>query len=81
MFLVTLVAGITFLHYSTDQKHYFHAFCGELYFVLIALAAFWFRLHGALIVSITISACCLPFVFRHWEIFSPNDLDKILSLL
>ena len=82
MLLVTLVAGITFLHYSTDQgQYYFHAFYGELYFVPIALAVFWFRLHGALIVSITISACYLPFVFRHWEHFSPNDLDKILSLL
>ncbi len=77
-----LVAGITFLHYSTDQgQYYFHAFYGELYFVPITLAAFWFRLYGALIVSITISACYLPFVFRHWEQFSPNDLDKILSLL
>jgi len=77
-----LIAGITFLHYSTDQgQYYFHAFYGELYFLPIALAAFWFRLHGALIVSITISACYLPFVFRHWQSFSPNDLDKILSLL
>jgi two-component system sensor histidine kinase HydH len=82
MLLAMLVAGITFLHYSTDQgQYYFHAFYGELYFLPIALAAFWFRLHGALIVSITISACYLPFIFRHWQNFSPNDLDKVLSLL
>lgn len=80
--MAILVAGITILHYSTDQgQYYFHAFYGELYFVPIALAAFWFQLHGALIVSITISVCYLPFVFRHWENFSPNDLDKILSIL
>lgn len=82
IFLAMLIAGITFLHYSTDRsQYYFHAFYGELYFVPIALAAFWFRLRGALIVSITISVCYLPFIFRHWENFSPNDLDKILSLL
>ena len=82
MLLVLLVAGITFLHYTTDQgQYYFHAFYGELYFLPIALAALWFRLHGALIVSVTISACYLPLIFRHWQSFSPNDLDKILSLL
>ena len=80
--LVALVAVITFLYYSTDQsRYYFHVFCGELYYLPIILAAFWFGLRGSLLVSTTITALCLPFVFLHWQSFSPNDLDRILSLL
>ncbi len=80
--LVLLVAGITFLHYSTHQsQYYFDVFYGELYFLPIALAAFWFGLRGALLVSATITACYLPFIFQHWQSFSMNDLDRILSIL
>ncbi|TKB24606.1 hypothetical protein FCL47_17385 [Desulfopila sp. IMCC35006] len=80
--LVLLIAGITLLHYSTDQSHYyFHVFYGELYFVPIVLAAFWFGLCGALLVSTTITVCYLPFIFWNWQDFSANDLDSILSLL
>lgn len=80
--LVLLVAGITLLHYSTDQgQYYFHAFYGELYFIPIGFAAFWFGLQGALVVSLTISACYLPFIVWDWQDLSMSDLDKILSLL
>ncbi len=80
--LILLVAGITLLHYSLDQgQYYYHVFYGELYFLPIVLAAFWFGLQGALVVSITITVCYLPFVVQHWQGFSPEDLDGILSLL
>lgn len=80
--LVLLLAGITFLHYSTDQgQYYFHVFYGELYFLPIVLTAFWFGLRGALLVSATISVCYLPFVILHWQGLSAEDLDRIFSLL
>ncbi len=80
--LFLLVAGITVLHYITDQgEYYFHIFYKELYFLPIVLAAFWFGLRGALFVSVTITICFLPFIILHWQHFSPNDLDSILSLL
>ncbi len=79
--LLLLGAGITFLHYSTDQsRYYYHVFYGELYFLPIILAVFWFGLRGALLVSVSISVCYLPFIFLHWQSFSPNDMDGILSL-
>lgn len=82
LFLMLLVGLITTLHYSTDQgQYYYHAFYGELYFLPIALAAYWFQLPGALIVSTTISICYLPVIFSHWQSFSPRDLDRILSVL
>jgi signal transduction histidine kinase len=69
------------LHYSTDQgQYYFHIFYRELYFLPIILAGFWFGLRGALLVSVTITICCLPFIVLHWQNLSPNDLDSILSL-
>lgn len=70
------------LHYSTDQgRYYFHVFYGELYFLPIVLAAFWFGLRGALLVSVTITVFFLPVIFLHWQGFSAQDLDSILSLL
>ena len=66
--LVLLVAGITLLHYSTDQGQYdFDLFYGELYFIPIALSAFWFGLRGALLTSGAITVCYLPYIFLHWQ--------------
>ena len=82
--LVLLVAGITFLHYSTDQgQYYFDVFYGELYFLPIAMAAFWFGLSGALLASGAITVCYLPYVFLHWQGSSTDmaDVDRLLSLL
>jgi len=79
--LAFLVAGITTLHYSTEQSsYYFRVFYSELYFLPIVLAAFWFGLRGALSASITISVFYLPFILLHWQGFSAADLDSILSL-
>lgn len=80
--LALLIAGITLLHYSTNQSHnHFQVFYGELYLLPIVLAAFWFGLRGALLVSTTITVCYLPFMLLNWQDFSKNDLDSILSLL
>ena len=82
LWLVLLTAGITLLHYSTDQsRYYFHVFYGELYFLPIILAAFWFGLRGSLLVSAIITASYLPFIFWNWQGTSANDLDRLLSLL
>jgi signal transduction histidine kinase len=80
--IVILVAGISLLHYATDKsQYYYHVFYGELYFLPIVLAGFWFGLHGALAASLGITACYAPFVYWHWLGFSPDDFDRILSVL
>jgi signal transduction histidine kinase len=79
--LAFLVAGITLLHYGTEQSsYYFRVFYSELYYLPIILAAFWFGLRGALSASITISVFYLPFILWHWQDFSTEDLDSILSI-
>jgi len=80
--IVILVAGISLLHYATDKsQYYYHVFYGELYFLPIVLAGLWFGLHGALTASLGITACYAPFVYWHWLGFSPDDFDRILSVL
>jgi hypothetical protein len=61
--IVILVAGISLLHYVTDQSRYhYHVFYGELYFLPIVLAGLWFGLRGALPTSLGITAFYLPLV-------------------
>jgi len=80
--ITALAAFITFLHYSTGmQQVYSHIFYRELYFLPLILAGFWFGLHGGLAASLGISALYFPFVFVHWQGFSPGDFDRILEII
>jgi len=79
--IVILVVGISLLHYLTDQSRYhYHVFYGELYFLPIVLAGFWFGLRGALATSLVITAAYLPFIYWHWHGFSSDDFDRMLSM-
>jgi two-component system, NtrC family, sensor histidine kinase HydH len=79
--IITLVTGISLLHYVTDQsRYYYHVFYGELYFLPIVLAGFWFGLRGAIPASLGITACYAPFIYWHWHGFSPDDFDRMLSV-
>lgn len=50
--LAFLAAGITLLHYSTEQSsYYFRVFYGELYCLPIVLAAFWFGVRKRVFVG------------------------------
>lgn len=82
-FIVILAVGISLLHYYfIDQaRYYFHAFYGEVYFLPIILAGFWFGLRGGLLASFGITACYAPFVYLHWQGFSPDDFDRLLSMV
>jgi signal transduction histidine kinase len=80
--IVILVIGISLLHYLTDQSRYhYHIFYGELYFLPIVLAGFWLGLRGALATSLGITAAYLPFIYWHWNGFSSDDFDRILSMV
>jgi two-component system, NtrC family, sensor histidine kinase HydH len=79
--IVLLVAGITFLHYSTHKGPYYYlVFYGELYFLPIVLAGFWFGIRAALAASIGITVCYTPYIVLHWQGFSLVDLDRMLSM-
>ena len=79
--IVILVVSISLLHYLTDQSRYhYHVFYGELYFLPIVLAGFWFGLRGALSTSLGITAAYLPFIYWHWQGFSSDDFDRMLSM-
>ncbi len=76
-----LVASVTFLHYSTHESpYYYFVFYGELYFLPIVLAGFWFGIRIAMATSFAITVCYSPYIAMHWQGFSLVDLDRLLSL-
>ena len=76
-----LVLLITFLHFETPQEsEHVHLIYRELYFLPLMLSACWFGLRGALLTSITITMCYLPFTVYHWSEFSSKDLDRLLAI-
>lgn len=80
--IAAIAAVVTFLHYSTGmQQVYFHIFYRELYFLPLILAGFWFGLRGGVAASLGISVFYSPFVFIHWQGFSPGDFDRILEII
>ncbi len=79
--VIIQVVFISLLHYLTDENlHYYHVFFIELYFLPIVLAAFWFGLRGSLTTSLAVTVCFAPFIFGHWQNFSPDDFGRLLSV-
>lgn len=80
-FIVILIGSVTFLHYSTHESpYYYFVFYGELYFLPIVIAGFWFGIRAALAASLAVTVCYAPYVVIHWQGFSLVDLDRILSM-
>ena len=79
--ILILIVSVTFLHYSTHETiYYYFVFYGELYFLPIVLAGFWFGIRAALATSLGITVCYTPYIAIHWQGFSLSDFDRILSL-
>lgn len=79
--IIILVLSVTFLHYSAHESpYYYFVFYGELYFLPIILAGFWFGLRSALATSLGITVCYTPYIAVHWQGFSLVDLDRMLSI-
>lgn len=79
--ILILIVSVTFLHYSTHETiYYYFVFYGELYFLPIVLAGFWFGIRAALATSLGITVCYTPYIAMHWQGFSLIDFDRILSL-
>ena len=66
--LFCMISGISLLHFGAG-RHWlrYHVFFGELYFLPIVLAGLWFRLEGALVTSIVITLCYIPFMAWNWQ--------------
>ncbi len=78
LIIVALIMVVSYLHYATRiTRHHSHIVYRELYFIPIVLAAFWFGLRGALLGSLAVTIGYAPFVYTHWQGFSPEDLNRI----
>jgi len=65
--LLSLVLGITALHYlTTVQKAHFHDIYRRLYYVPIVLGGLWFALRGGLGTAIFVSILYAPHVVFQW---------------
>ncbi len=80
--LFCMISGISLLHFGAG-RHWlrYHVFFGELYFLPIVLAGLWFRLEGALVTSIVITLCYIPFMAWNWQGFSPADIDRLVTIM
>ena len=66
--IASLIAIISFLHYSTDiALAYFHDIYKILYYIPIVLAAFRFGVKGGLTVSVSVSLIYTPHVTGDWS--------------
>ncbi len=80
--IILLVVIIGSLHFIPHKERlYYHIFYGELFFLPIILAGFWFGLLGALSTSMAVTAFSFPFVLLQWSSFSPADFDRIIEIM
>lgn len=80
--LVSLIIGISLLHYFTSASlRLQHAVYREVYFLPIFLAGFWFGLKGALAASLGITVIFVPFLIFSWTNFSIISFNSLLEIL
>ena len=79
--IAALILIISLLHYITSLGwHHEHIFLRQMYFVPIILAGLWLGFPGALITSLCITIIYSPHIILSWDNFSPEDLNKIVSV-
>jgi len=77
--IISLVLGIVSLHYLTvHEKMLHHAVYRMLFYLPLVLSSFWFRLKGAVIVSMTVCLLYIPYMIVQWH-GAAQDLNKILE--
>ncbi len=79
--ILVLVAGISVLHYLTnDYQATRHLAYRLLYFLPLILAGFWFGLKGGLVTSLAVTAIYLPFVMLSREVWSPGFFSDLMEI-
>lgn len=80
--ILTLVAGITSLHYLTStEMHHVHGIYRRLYYIPIILGGLWFTVRGGLSTAITVSVVYAPHVLLQWGHWPGTNLEQYLEIL
>jgi len=80
--IVFLIAGVTFLQYSTEMgEHTHHLFYQGLFFFPVMLSGFWFGLRRALAASVSITVILLPLSIMHWKGFYADDFNNLVEMV
>lgn len=82
LILLTMVVGITLLHYTTATEHsHNHGIYRRLYYVPIVLAGIWFYLRGGVSVALLVSVLYAPHVLFQWGHLPDIHIEQYLEIL
>ncbi len=82
MAIVALIAGITFLHYSTTvHAGHYHDIYRRLYYIPIVLGGLWWGLRGGVSVAIAVSLLYAPHVLFQWGHQVGVPLEQYLEMV
>ncbi len=80
--IVFLIAGITFLHYSTTvHADHYHDIYRRLYYIPIVLGGLWFGLRGGVSVAVAVSLLYAPHVLLQWGHHAGLPLEQYLEMV
>ncbi|PLX93689.1 MAG: sensor histidine kinase [Desulfuromonas sp.] len=80
--LVSLVVGITLLHYLTGTHHgHYHDIYRRLYYLPIVLGGLWFSLCGGVFTALFVSLFFLPHVLWQWGNMPGHAPEQYLEIL
>jgi len=80
--VVTLVLGISALHYLTTLQHEpAHDIYRRLYYVPIVLGGLWFTLRGGILTAVAVSLLFLPHVLFQWGHHPVSQPEQYLEII
>ncbi len=80
--IIILIAGITFLHYSTTvHAGHYHDIYRRLYYIPIVLGGLWFGLRGGISVSVAVCLLYAPHVLFQWGYHVEVPLEQYLEMV
>jgi two-component system, NtrC family, sensor histidine kinase HydH len=81
IFIASIAALITALHFFVFTRHSPLIVLEELYYIPLLLGAFWFGFKGALVTYVLVSLLYLSFFFGNWTTSILGLADRVLHLV
>ena len=81
-FVVSLIVGVSVLHYRTTLTNaVFHDIYRRLYYLPIIIAAFRYQIAGGVGASLAISLIYLPHLLSQWQVSPEQGWNKLLEIV
>lgn len=80
--IAVLVVAVSVLHYVTQtDRPLLHDLYRRLYYFPVGLAAVWFGVRGAVLVSAVVAVAYAPHILLHWEHQSREMANQFMEVL